>query len=76
MVGGNDNGDLVINLSKALKAEKEKNLQLESELKKLRGDGKSTTPANEPRNNKNGSDSGEKNNNTNGSNVFSLPKDK
>lgn len=36
MAGGDENGDLVISLSKALKAEKEKTLKLEEELRKLR----------------------------------------
>jgi hypothetical protein len=36
MAGGAENGDLVISLSKALKAEKEKTLRLEEELRKLR----------------------------------------
>ncbi len=36
MTGGNENGDVVITLSKALKAEKEKNLKLEEEIRKLK----------------------------------------
>jgi regulator of replication initiation timing len=36
MVGGNENADLVITLSKAVKAEKEKSTQLEQENKELR----------------------------------------
>jgi hypothetical protein len=36
MVGANGSGDLVITLSRSLKAEKEKNAQLEKELKELR----------------------------------------
>jgi hypothetical protein len=36
MAGGNENGDLVISLSKALKAEKEKTMKLEEELRKLK----------------------------------------
>lgn len=36
MTGGNENNDVVITLSKALKAEKEKNMKLEEELRKLR----------------------------------------
>lgn len=36
MAGGNENADVVITLSKALKAEKEKNLKLEEELRKLK----------------------------------------
>lgn len=37
MTGGNENGDVIITLSKALKAEKEKNLKLEEEIRKLKG---------------------------------------
>ncbi|MBL0341928.1 MAG: hypothetical protein IPP71_13920 [Bacteroidetes bacterium] len=46
LVGGNENGDLVITLSKTLKAEKEKNTLLEQEIKTLRqnGGGNKTTP--------------------------------
>jgi hypothetical protein len=36
MAGGNESGDVVITLSKALKAEKEKNIKLEEELRNLR----------------------------------------
>ncbi|MFM7768739.1 MAG: hypothetical protein ACKO9S_12895, partial [Bacteroidota bacterium] len=36
MTGGNENSDVVITLSKALKAEKEKNLKLEEEIRKLK----------------------------------------
>lgn len=74
LVGGNENGDLVITLSKTLKAEKEKNARLEEEIKQLKGTGKSTPV-------KNGS-SGEKPGGTpenstepkKDSNVYSLPK--
>ncbi|MFM7078600.1 MAG: hypothetical protein ACKOYC_02290 [Bacteroidota bacterium] len=40
MAGGNENVDLVISLSKALKAEKEKTLKLEEELRKLKSGAK------------------------------------
>jgi cell division protein FtsB len=36
MAGGNENSDVVITLSKALKAEKEKTMRLEEELRKLK----------------------------------------
>ncbi|MGR6088763.1 MAG: hypothetical protein ACU4F9_11340 [Arcticibacter sp.] len=36
MTGGNENSDVIITLSKALKAEKEKNLKLEEELRRLK----------------------------------------
>lgn len=73
MVGGNENADLVITLSKAVKAEKEKNAQLESENKELRE--KLGLPKSAP---------GTKPSKPNGTtttppkkdqNVFSLPKD-
>ncbi len=53
MIAGNDNGDLVINLSKSLKAEKEKstslqlaNKKLQEELNYIRQQNKITTPQN------------------------------
>jgi hypothetical protein len=50
LVGGNENGDLVITLSKALKSEKEKNAILEQENKDLKSGG---VPKNNPdKNNK------------------------
>ena len=36
MTGGNENSDALITLSKALKSEKEKNLKLEEEIRKLK----------------------------------------
>ena len=36
MTGGNENGDALITLSKALKSETEKNLKLEEEIRKLK----------------------------------------
>lgn len=73
MVGGNENADLIITLSKAVKAEKEKNAQLESENKELReklGLPKSA-PGNKPPKPAGSTATPPKKD----PNVFSLPKD-
>jgi len=45
MAGGNENGDLIIVLSKSLKSEKEKNAALEKEIKELREKNGAEKPA-------------------------------
>jgi len=74
LVGGNEDGDLVINLSKTLKAEKEKNARLEEEIKQLKGNSKSTpaksgSTGDKPIGNTENSSEPKKD-----SNVYSLPK--
>ena len=75
LVGGNENADLIITLSRALKAEKEKNTQLQKELQDL----KSNNPS--PKSNPKGSvkpvvtPQKDEPGNTQGNNgTFSLPK--
>jgi hypothetical protein len=75
LVGGNENADLIITLSRALKAEKEKNTQLQKELQDL----KSNNPS--PKSNPKGSvkpvvtPQKDVPGNTQGNNgTFSLPK--
>jgi hypothetical protein len=79
IVGDNSNGDIIINLSKALKTEKEKNQELEQELLDLKS--KQVAPkSGQPKNNNNAVETkpvqeeqgaGTKKD----SNVFSLPKE-
>ncbi|HMT29079.1 MAG TPA: hypothetical protein PKD91_07355, partial [Bacteroidia bacterium] len=75
LVGSNGNGDLVITLSKTLKAEKEKNALLEQEIRELKSGGSTTKSTPEKGANKtestphNPSSEPKKD-----PNVFSLPK--
>lgn len=78
LLGDNATGDVVINLSKALKAEKEKNQKLEAEIKALKA--KPTAPKDSqpgPNPDKQGTSSGSQKTGTEpkkDSNVFSLPR--
>jgi hypothetical protein len=75
IIGGNANGDVIINLSKALKAEKEKNLALESELKELRGS-KPAPDKSKPEPEKSSGNPGNSSGTRTNSNVLSLPGDR
>lgn len=74
LVGGNEDGDLVITLSKTLKAEKEKNARLEEEIKQLKGNGKSSPAKNGSAGDKPVGNSDNTPEPKKDSNVYSLPK--
>jgi hypothetical protein len=75
LVGGNENADLIITLSRALKAEKEKNTQLQKEIQELKNN--NTSPKSNPKGSVKPADNPQKDQsgNTQGNNgTFSLPK--
>ena len=78
LAGGNENADLIIVLSKSLKAEKEKNTQLEQEIKELKAKNgtEKTTPKSPVKTTKPDTGSSGTNENTKKeTNIFKLPED-
>ncbi len=77
LAGGNENADLIIVLSKSLKAEKEKNTRLEQELKDLKaknGNDKSS-PKGSVKTKPDTGSTGTNENTKKESNIFKLPED-
>lgn len=73
IVGDKEQGDIVINLSRALKSEKEKNQKLEEELKQLKEkQGGTKSPTNPDQKNESGNDN--RSTPQKDPNVFSLPR--